>query len=155
MKRRKLKKFGAFGMPAHVVRITLGHEDKDTQAERITQRELDRAADEVLKKFPGLSVFAGRGRYRYSRGPNEGKMANEATTAFDIIATRSDHPSCKKLKKDMTGLAKKLARQWNQESAMLTLWCADGPVDVSWPMPRYRKWTRQKRESPRKRGSGA
>lgn len=83
-----------------------------------------------------------------------GCVLPSATSACEL-AHGVPGASCKKLKKDMTGLAKKLARQWNQESAMLTLWCADGPVDVSWPMPRYRKWTRQKRESPRKRGSGA
>lgn len=140
MTKRKFKKltYADFGSPAFVGRIMLGHEDRETKDIVVTEQNVEQAGDFISSEMYGVTVTPARGRYRYTSGPRAGMMANEPTTVFDVLGMQGqDYPTCKKFKEKLDRVAYKLARDWNQETAAVTVWCNDGTVDVDFVGPKY------------------
>lgn len=153
LKLKRPRNLGAFAGPAFVGRILLGHEDRYTKEEFITPADVKKAGDFISGEMMGVTVFPARGRYRYTSGPRAGEMADEQTSAFDVLGLKGEdeysYPSCTVFSNKLKNAASKLAKEWNQESAAVAIWCENGNLDVQFVPPdaKFEGYGKRKRRS--------
>lgn len=122
--RKRKKRLGALGDPAHVSRVIVGGTKPD--GSKVTRAEVEKIVDVATFATGGAAtVTRGQGRWR---SPDSGKLYKEKATTIEVVSSAND--SCDVFHRRMKAVAGRAARIADQESVITVTDCNGGRVEA-------------------------
>lgn len=121
-KRKRRFTLKDFNEPASVARIGIGLM-RQGRAGLVSDEQVERALDHVRRVTKGATAYRTEGHYTH----DDGTAVREPSLMVEVV----DMGSCRKFKRTMKNVARRIARDLDQETVLVGVQCPGGKFDVT------------------------